>query len=132
MKISAKVNSSFNQHDISVKTDGDAKEILISPKASGYGSSVNGAELLLLSLATCFCNDIYREARKRNISIESVEVECNGSFGGAGETGSNFNYKTNVISSASPEEIEDLVAYTDSIAEVHNTLRGGIQITLHK
>lgn len=132
MRISARINSSLNQHEISVDTDGDTKGILISPKSSGYGSSVNGAELLLLSLATCFCNDIYREAQKRNIPIDSVEVECHGSFGAAGETGSNFYYKTNVISSASREEIEDLITHTDSIAEVHNTIRRGIQVTLNK
>lgn len=132
MRISATINSSLNRHHISVDTDGDAKVILISPKSSGYGSTVNGAELLLLSLATCFCNDLYREAQKRNIPVESVEVECNGSFGAPGETGSNFNYNTNVISSASREEIDDLIAYTDRIAEVHNTLRKGIQVTLNK
>ena len=130
MKIAAKINSSLHRHEVSVNTDGDIKGILISPKPSGYGSSVNGGELLLLSLATCFCNDIYREARKRNISIDSLEVECNGSFGAAGEIGSNFSYKTNVVSNASPEEITDLITYTDSIAEVHNTLRRGIQVKL--
>jgi len=43
-----------------VQTDNDFKPITIEPKATGYGSSINGGELLLLALATCFCNDIYR------------------------------------------------------------------------
>jgi hypothetical protein len=33
----------------------------------GGGSSANGGELLCLALATCYCNDVYREAKKRGI-----------------------------------------------------------------
>ena len=90
MRVSASINNTFNQHEIVVKTNSASKEINISPKPEGYGSSVNGAELLLLSLATCFCNDIYREAVKRNISVTEVEVVVTGDFGGEGEPGSNF------------------------------------------
>jgi len=132
MNISATIKSSLNQHEIAVQTDGATKAIVISPKSTGYGSSVNGAELLLLSLATCFCNDLYREANKRKISIDAIEVECTGQFGAEGEPGSNFQYKANVISKASPEEIEDLINHTDKVAEVHNTLRKGLKITLTK
>lgn len=130
MKFSASINSKLNQHEIKVQTDGYAKEMHIPPKASGFGSSINGGELLLLSLATCFCNDIYREATKRKIEISNVEVIFNGEFGAEGEPGSNFTYKTSIISNASESEIEDLIRYTDKIAEIHNTLRKGINITL--
>ncbi|MBS1600154.1 MAG: OsmC family protein [Bacteroidetes bacterium] len=130
MKISASVNSSFNQHKILVQTNEAVKEINISPKQSGFGSSVNGGELLLLSLATCFCNDIYREAGKRNLNISNVEVIFNGEFGGDGEPGSNFTYKTHIISDAPAAAIAELIKHTDSIAEIHNTIRKGLDITL--
>ena len=130
MKISASINSKLNQHEIKVQTNNSIKEIHISPKDSGFGSSINGGELLLLSLATCFCNDIYREATKRNIDISNVEVIVNGEFGAEGEPGSNFTYKTCIISNASESEIEDLIKHTDKIAEIHNTLRKGIKVTL--
>lgn len=130
MKVSAAISNKFNQNEIIVQTNGDSKKINISPKPAGYGSSVNGAELLLLSLATCFCNDIYREAAKRNITVSEVEVVFTGDFGGEGESGSNFQYKVNVISNAAPEEIEALIKYTDNIAEIHNTLRNGLAVTL--
>jgi predicted peptidase len=52
MKISASVKSSFNQHQTIVQTNEAAKEMTIAVKPSGYGSSVNGGELLLLSPAT--------------------------------------------------------------------------------
>jgi len=58
--MSASIKSRFNQHQVNVQTDNDFKPITIEPKATGYGSSINGGELLLLALATCFCNDIYR------------------------------------------------------------------------
>jgi dienelactone hydrolase len=43
--------------------------------SSGLGSSANGGELLFLVLATCYCNDVYREAAKRGIRAESAEVQ---------------------------------------------------------
>jgi hypothetical protein len=52
MKISANVNSQFNYHHVVVQTDGNVKEVPIRVKASGYGSSINGGELLILALAT--------------------------------------------------------------------------------
>jgi uncharacterized OsmC-like protein len=130
MKIYARVNSSLHQNEILVQTDEDPKVMAIASKTSGYGSSVNGAELLLLSIATCFCNDIYREAKKRNIAVSEVKVECTGEFGKEGEPGSNFQYKAHVIADATAEETEDLIKYTDSVAEIHNTLRKGLSVTL--
>lgn len=132
MKISASIKSVFNHHHIIVETNDAAKEITIPPKADGYGSSINGGELLMLSLATCFCNDIYREAAKRNITVSGVEVEFTSEFGKEGEPGSNFQYKANVISDEPAEVIQELIDHTDKIAEIHNTLRKGVNIELLK
>lgn len=132
MKISASIQSKFNQHHVVVQTNDTAKEINIAPKADGYGSSINGGELLMLALATCFCNDIYREAAKRNIKVSGVEVEFTSEFGKEGEPGSNFQYKANVISDEPAEVIQQLIEETDKIAEIHNTLRKGVNIELLK
>ena len=132
MLLSASIKSKFNQHEVEVQTNNDSKTISIASKANGYGSSVNGGELLLLALATCFCNDIYREANKRGIAVSVVEVVCEGEFGGEGEAGSNFKYKANIVADASSKEIEEIVNYVDSIAEVHNTLRRGVNVKLEK
>ena len=130
MKISAIVRNEFNQHNVTVATNDSSKELYIPPKANGYGSSVNGGELLMLSLATCFCNDIYREAATRNINVYSVEVMVSGEFGAAGEPGFNLTYSANVKADASQQEINDLVAHTDNVAEIHNTLRRGTMVKL--
>ena len=130
MQISASVKSSLHHHETNVATNGASKEIAIASKESGYGSSVNGGELLLLALATCFCNDIYREAAKRNIAVTHVKVEVNADFGATGEAGKNFIYRANVTADASDAEIAALIRETDKVAEIQNTLRKGVKIDL--
>jgi uncharacterized OsmC-like protein len=130
MKILANIKSEFEQHHLEVETNGSAKQIRIAPKTSGYGSSVNGGEMLLAALATCFCNDIYREAAKRNLTVTGVEVSCSADFGADGEPGDNFQYTAKVTSDAPKEAIEQLIQHTNQIAEIHNTLRKGVTVTL--
>ncbi|MBS1199314.1 MAG: OsmC family peroxiredoxin [Proteobacteria bacterium] len=78
MKISAKVQNSAGQHHITLRTNEDVHSLAIPPKPTGFGSSANGGELLFLALATCYCNDIYREAAKRGLKVEQIEVEVEG------------------------------------------------------
>lgn len=128
--MSATIHNSLEQNDIRVQTNGNSKILTIPSKPDGYGSSVNGGELLLLSLATCICNDIYREAGKRDIAVSEVEVNASCEFNGEGEPGTGFRYKVFVNSKASDEEIAELIRHTDGIAEIHNTLRKGVEIVL--
>lgn len=130
MKVSAILKSSFNELETVVATNDAAREMHIHPKSSGFGSSINGGELLLLALATCFCNDIYREAGKRNITVTGVEVVFTCEFGAEGEPGSNFMYKANVTADAPADVIQELIRYTDAMAEIHNTLRKGVSIVM--
>jgi len=51
MKISAQVQNSHDHHHVTLSTNDTAHSINIPPKSSGYGSSVNGGELHLLSPA---------------------------------------------------------------------------------
>lgn len=130
MKISARLASSFNKHEALLQTNDAAKEMHLTVKPSGFGAAVNGGELLLLSLATCFCNDIYREAARRNIEVSGVDVVFNAEFGAEGEPGRNFSYTAHVISEAPAADIQELIRHTDRVAEIHNTLRKGVDITL--
>jgi uncharacterized OsmC-like protein len=92
MKISARVQNGHGQHNVTLSTNAKAHSIVIAPKAEGYGSSVNGGELLLLALATCYCNDIYREAAKRGIKVTQVEVEAEGEFAAEGAPATKVSY----------------------------------------
>lgn len=131
MNISATIKNSLQQNEISVTTEGNSKTVAIPSKSQGQGSSVNGGELLFLALATCFCNDIYREATKRKMNITSVDVTVSGQFGKEGEAGSNITYQTKVVAPEHTQnEIDDLIFYVDKIAEIHNTLRNGVSVTL--
>lgn len=131
MRISATVTNSELHHDVSVSTEGNFRSIAIPAKSQGQGSSVNGGELLFLALATCFCNDIYREAAKRNMYVYSVEVTVDGLFGREGEPGTDIVYRTRVDAPKhSRKEIDELIRNVDEIAEVHNTVRRGASVTL--
>ena len=109
---------------------GDKEQSLaIAPKPTG-GSSVSGGELLFLALATCYCNDIYREAAQRDIKVESVEVEVTGDFEAEGKPASNIVYRAKIKANASNDEIHELMNHTDAVAEIQNTVRAGIPVKL--
>jgi organic hydroperoxide reductase OsmC/OhrA len=129
--ISASVTNRQGQHDVSLTTNDRQHSLTIPSGASGFGSSANGGELLFLALATCYCNDIYREAAKQNITVRSVEVTVNGEFDPVpGSVARNVTYSARVEAEATAEQIEALMRHTDTVAEIHNTLRQAGSVTL--
>ena len=130
MKIIAKVENSKDNHQVILQTNDNIHSIEISPKSTGYGSSANGGELLFLALASCYCNDIYREAAKRSIKVEKVEVNVEGDFGTEGEPAKNVVYHAKVFAQASQDEIREMMKFTDTVAEIQNTLRNGTTVVL--
>ncbi|HEY0740996.1 MAG TPA: OsmC family protein [Chryseosolibacter sp.] len=130
MKIEATLTNTPNAHTVVVNTNGAAKPISIPAKSQGLGSSVNGGELLFTALATCFCNDIYREAARRSITVNAIEVKVAGEFGNEGEAAKSISYTVKIDSPNPPAEVDKLIEHVDKIAEIHNTLRKGIAVTL--
>ena len=130
MKISACVQNSEGHHRVTLDTNGNTHTLVIAPKSTGCGSRANGGELLFLALATCYCNDIYREAAKRGLRVEGVEVHVEGEFGADGEPAHNVTYRAKVRSPASAEAVRDLMQHTDRMAEIQNTVRVGTSVTL--
>ena len=130
MKISARIENRIDSHSVTLATNGHEHSLAIASKADGFGSSANGGELLFLALATCYCNDLYREARKRNIELRSVRVEVTGEFGAEGEGAKNINYSASVDGSATQDELLALMRHTDTVAEIQNTLRTSVPVTL--
>jgi uncharacterized OsmC-like protein len=84
----------------------------------------------MLALATCYCNDLYREAERLGISIEGVQVEATAEFPGVGLAATNIRYRAAVSSPAAAEAIAALLRRTDAVAEVHNTVRAGVPVEL--
>lgn len=130
MQIAARVVSSSAAHDVSVRTGESSQSLPIGRKADGAGSSVNGGEFLMLALATCYCNDLYRESRRLGIPIDGVEVEACAEFPGIGLAATNISYRAHVHSSAPAADIQRLLRETDAVAEVHNTVRAGVPVRL--
>jgi len=130
MKIAARIKSKLQQLEAVVETDNEAKTITIDPKPTGYGAAIKGGELLMLSLATCYCNSLFMESAKSNLSITEVEVIFTGEFGEEG--GSNFEYTVNVTSTAPEKDIEALILLTDKTTSVQNIVRSGIAIALNR
>lgn len=129
MKFSAGIHNDTGQHQVFLKVGEKEQSLPIAPKPSG-GSSITGGELLFLALATCFCNDTYREAAKWNIKVRSVEVEVEGDFEAEGKPASNIVYRAKINADASEEKIRELMLHIDSVAEIQNTLRLGTPVKL--
>ena len=132
MKNCARVQNSYGEHLVTLTTNGNAHPIVIAPNASGFGSSANGGEPLFLALATCFCNDICREAAKRGIEVERVEVDVDGQFGAEGEPATHVTYQARVVAHAAEAEIRNLMQHADTLAEIQNTLRVQTPVTVER
>lgn len=129
MKFSARIQNEAGQHQVTLRVGEKEQSLSIAPKPTG-GSSITGGELLFLALATCFCNDTYREAAKWNIKVESVEAEVEGDFEAEGKPASNIVYRAKINANASEERIQELMLHIDSVAEIQNTLRLGTPVKL--
>lgn len=130
MEISARIHGSFGTRLATLTTDGKSQSLDLPAKSSGTGVGVNGGELLFLALAVCYGNDIYREAATRGIEVERVVVDVHGDFGAPGQPGRNIRYSATVTANVPEAEIVELMRHTDSVAEIHATLRAGARVEL--
>lgn len=128
MEISAHIRNVADGHAVNVSTAGTVQPLAVSAKRSGRGSGVNGGELLMAALATCYCNDLYREAERLGVPITGCEVVATAHFNGVGLAAEAVTYSANVDSPAAADRIEFLLSETDRLAEVHNTLRAGCPV----
>lgn len=107
-----------------------AKELVKARRWTPRGVIINGGEFLMLALATCYCNDLYREAARLGVGVDFVEVEASAYFEGVGLAANNIRYRARVLSNASDAEVARLLRETDAVAEIHNTLRAGAAVVL--
>ena len=100
------------------------------PEDGGQGMGFSGGQLLLLALGACYANDIFREAVKRDLEVLGVRVVVECDWEGDPPRATNVRYSTRVEAEAPEDEIMDLIHHVDEIAEVHGTLRGGVDVEL--
>jgi len=130
VQITAIVTNSATGYEVVVRTGNSTQPLSVPPKSSGKGSAINGGEFLMLALATCYCNDLYREAERLAVAIDGVEVEASAEFPGIGLAAMNITYRATVSSSASSSALAQLLRDTDAVAEIHNTVRAGVPVEL--
>jgi organic hydroperoxide reductase OsmC/OhrA len=128
MRVEASVENWDQHHAAVVATNSTTHRLDIPHKANGAGSSVNGGEVLCLALATCYCNDIYREGQKRGIEVLRVNVDVEAEFGGPGEPAKSIVYRARVAAKAEEQAIRELMLHTDQMAEIQNTVRQGMDV----
>ncbi|GAA3541683.1 hypothetical protein AFL01nite_25270 [Aeromicrobium flavum] len=122
MRITATVRQESTRRDVAVETDGRRTDLALP--------AVNGGELLASALATCFVNDLFREAPAHDVTVDAVRVTVEAQFGGRGEPARALSYSVHVESGDDPVRVAALVRATDAVAEVHNTLRPALPVTL--
>jgi organic hydroperoxide reductase OsmC/OhrA len=132
MNMKAHVVSRHASHTVHLQSGEREHSISMPPRPDGYGSMVNGGELLLMAVATCYCNDLYREAGRKGIAIDGVDVEVMGEYPGEGSPLNGIRYRATVTTQAPKEKVFELMTQVDSEAEIHNTLRQASEIVLTK
>lgn len=130
MRITALVINTEEAHQVTVSTNGADKMLGIGAKPNARGSAVNGGELLAAALATCFCNDLFREAGKRGIRLGQVEVSVSAEFRSEGASAEDVVYDVTLSGEAEDSVLRDLVMATDRVAEIQNTVRSAIPVNV--
>ncbi len=98
--------------------------------AGGRGLGFNGGQLLYLAVGGCVSNDFFREAAERGVALTTVRVRVSGDFSGDPAVSEEIRYDVELGGEATQEELEELAAHVDAIAEIPNSLRRGTPVTL--
>jgi organic hydroperoxide reductase OsmC/OhrA len=129
MDVKATVWNSPEGHEVVVRADGVSRVLDLPGRGTGRGSAISGGELLALALATCYCNDLWREAARLGLQLDAVEVEASASFPEAGLGARDVRYRAWIASPEPAAAIDELLRATDAAAEVQATLREGVEVT---
>ena len=96
--------------------------------AGGGGLGFNGGQLLYLSIAACWSNDLYREAATMDIELDGVEITVDGDFPARGSGSTPITVDVTVRSSAPEERIHELIAEVERVAEIPRAIRDATPI----
>ena len=91
--------------------------------AGGGGLGFNGGQLLYLSIAACWSNDLYREAATMGIELDGVEITVVGDFPARGAGSTPITVDVVVRSPAPQERVRELFAEVERVAEIPRAIR---------
>ena len=98
--------------------------------AGGGGLGFNGGQLLYMSIAACWSNDLYREAATMGIELDGVEITVDGDFPARGSGSTPISVDLVVRSTAPEDRVRELIAEVERVAEIPRAIREGPPITL--
>jgi putative redox protein len=93
--------------------------------AGGGGLGFNGGQLLYLSIAACWSNDLYREAATMGIELDGVDITVDGDFPARGSGSTPITVELTVRSAAPEGRIRELLAEVERVAEIPRAIREG-------
>lgn len=96
-----------------------------TPEGVLVESQFTGAHLLHLSIAGCVLNDVHREAKQLGIPVDGVKVVANGDFNRETWESTGIEYAVEVSTSASEDELSELLDVVDRVAEIPKAMRAG-------
>ena len=98
----------------------------------GKGLGFNGGQLLYLAIGGCVSNDLFREATARGIRLTAVRVVVRGDFSGDPAVSDPVAYDVEIAADATADQLQELVAHVDAIAEIPNSVRRGTEVRLER
>ena len=96
--------------------------------AGGGGLGFNGGQLLYLSIAACWSNDLYREAATMGIELDSVEITVDGDFPARGSGSTPISVEVVVRSAAPEDRVRELIREVERVAEIPRAIHDATPI----
>jgi putative redox protein len=93
--------------------------------AGGGGLGFSGGQLLYMSIAACWSNDLYREAATMGIELDGVEISVDGDFPARGSGSTPITVEVVVRSRAPEDQVHALIAEVERVAEIPRAIREG-------
>ncbi len=101
------------------------------PASGGRGGlGFNGGQLLYLSIAACYSNDLYREAASQGIELTRVAITVDGDFAARGSVSTPISVDVELAGNAPAERLGALLDEVDAIAEIPNSIRRATGVAL--
>lgn len=91
-------------------------------------AAFTGAHLLHLAAAGCVLNDVYREAAELGLAVQGVRVDASGDFDVKSWRSTGVEYTVQVDTAATADELANLLARVDAVAEIPRAIRAGAPV----
>jgi hypothetical protein len=88
----------------------------------------NGAGVLHVAVALCILNDTFREAHERGLTVDGARVVARGEFDPETWQSTGVTYAVEIDSPSAPDELAELLAHVDAVAEIPRALRAGMTV----